>query len=260
MKKIVLLLSVVSLVIASCSSDADSLPVIVPLADSVVDTNGILVKKQEYTDTGFPTEIYNYTYSGNKLVKITDQDGGYSNVTYTGDLITKIEHYDNGNGLIANEIFTYTASNKMLTNTYKDFDANIGTKYTYTYNSDGTVSYDYYFGDSTTQTTSNGSYKMFFLNNEVIKMEHYSQTGVLTKTDTFTYDGKNNPFKNITGWAELGYNQGETGSAFQNLVNNNNPNEMYTNFYTYDSNNFPLTEIAKDNSDSSVISTAKYTY
>jgi hypothetical protein len=139
MKKIVLLLSVVSLVIASCSSDADSLPVIVPLADSVVDTNGILVKKQEYTDTGFPTEIYNYTYSGNKLVKITDQDGGYSNVTYTGDLITKIEHYDNGNGLIANEIFTYTASNKMLTNTYKDFDANIGTKYVYTYNSDGTV-------------------------------------------------------------------------------------------------------------------------
>lgn len=241
MKKLILLFSAVSLIFSSCSSDADGLPVYTP----VVDVNTILVKKRIYTDTGSPAETFYYSYSGTKIMKI-DDDFGHSEFTYTGDLITMIQHYDETNHLVASEHFTYNSSNKLLTNIYKDFENSLGFKETYIYNSDGTVSVSKYEGSETSQTTYVGYYKMFISNNEVVKEENYDSIGALVKTNTYTYDGKNNPFKNITGWAPLQYSASQMSGVFQNVVQNNDDFENFTNTYTYNSNNFPITETEKD--------------
>ncbi|RXR20495.1 hypothetical protein EQG63_00765 [Flavobacterium amnicola] len=255
MKKLILLLSAVALVFASCTSDADPLPVYTP---PVADVNTTLPKKMIYTETGYPTETYNYFYNGNKLTKITDEFG-YSKITYTGDLITLIQHYDDTNTLVASEHFTYNGSNKLVTNLYKDLESDYGSKETYVYNADGTVTVSKFGGDATTQNDDFGYYKMFFLNREVVKVENYDSTGVLGETTNLTYDGKNNPYKNIVGWAQLQYSSSQLAGAYQNVIHNDRPSEDYTNTYTYDANNFPLTETAKDASDV-ILSSTQYFY
>lgn len=254
MKKLILLFSAVSLILNSCSSDADPLPVYTP----VVDVNTILIKKMIYTDAGSPAETYNYIYNGNKIAKIMD-DFGYSNITYTGDLITLVQHYDDTNHLVASEHFTYNGSNKLVTNLYKDIDSDYGSKETYVYNIDGTVSVSKYSGNATAQTDYMGYYKMFLLNKEIVKVENYDSIGLLVETSTFTYDGKNNPFKNILGWAQLQYSTSQLGGAYQNVVHNNDPSEDLTNTYTYDANNFPLTQTERDAANT-VQGTTQYFY
>lgn len=255
MKKITLLLSVFALVLTSCSDNDDT-----PTANPTTSNSDVLIKKRIFTETGFPAETTTYTYNGKKLVKATSDLYGYTNFTYTGDLITKVEDYSTSNELELSKVYTYNSSDKLLTVTYKDFISNDGMKFVFTYNAGGTVSYDEYIGDVTSQPDFNGSYKMFFQNNEVIKLEQYSPTGVLQQTRTYTYDGKNNPYKNIIGWAQLQYDHYHLGGAFQNAINRNVPGFMTTNFDTYDSNNFLLTQTFKRNSDSSVISTTQCIY
>ncbi|MBP9793194.1 MAG: hypothetical protein KBC56_04280 [Flavobacterium sp.] len=254
MKKLILLFSAVSLIFSSCSSDADGLPVYTP----VVDVNTILVKKRIYTDTGSPAETFYYSYSGTKIMKI-DDDFGHSEFTYTGDLITMIQHYDETNHLFASEHFTYNSSNKLVTNLYKDLVYNDASKETYVYNADGTVSVSKYTGDITAQTNYNGYYKMYIENREVVTEENYDSTGDLIETKTYTYDGKNNPFKNIVGWAQLQYSQSQMGGAYQNVIHNNSPSEDFTNSYTYNANNFPITNTEKDASNT-ILGTAQYFY
>lgn len=256
MKKLILLLSAMVLVFNSCTSDADPLPVYTP---PVVDPTTVLVKKIIYTPAGSPSETANFFYNGNKLVKITDGSSEYTTITYTGDLITSIQHYDDTNTLIASEHFTYNGSNKLVTNLYKDLISNDASKETYVYNADGTISVSKYSGDITTQTNYDGYYKMYFQNREVVKEENYDSTGNLIETTDYTFDGKNNPFKNIVGWPQLQYSQSQMGGAYQNVIQNNGTFEIFSNSYTYDANNFPLIQTEKDASNT-VLGTAQYFY
>jgi len=250
MKKLILLFTAVSLALSSCSSDADPLPSPTP----VVDVNTILVKKRIYTETGSPSETYDYTYNGNKLSKITDAYGD-SKITYTGDLITMVEHFDNAQILEESDHFTYNSLNKMTTYVYKDVISNIGNKELYVYNSDGTITANKYQGNATTQTTFTGSYKLFLQNNEVVKCEEYNSTGSLFNTINYTYDGKNNPFKNIIGWANVSYTNDRLGGIFQNVVTEVSNLDNFNNTYTYNSSNFPTLETTKDNSNVTLSST-----
>ncbi len=127
------------------------------------------------------------------------------------------------------------------------------------YNIDGTVSVSKYSGNATAQTDYMGYYKMFLLNKEIVKVENYDSIGLLVETSTFTYDGKNNPFKNILGWAQLQYSTSQLGGAYQNVVHNNDPSEDLTNTYTYDANNFPLTQTERDAANT-VQGTTQYFY
>lgn len=257
MKKLIFAFSALSLVFVSCSSDADPLPVIEPV-DTTGSTSSILIKKRIHTEPGSPPETYNYIYNGNKLLKITD-GFGESNITYSGNLITKVEHFDNTLILEESDHFTYNSSNKMIANVSKHVISDTGYKEIYLYNSDGTITANKYQGNATTQTTFTGSYKLFLQNNEVVKCEEYNSTGSLFNTINYTYDGKNNPFKNIIGWSNVSFTKDRLGGIFQNVVTEVSNFNNFNNTYTYNSSNFPTLETTKDNSNVTQ-STTQYFY
>ena len=243
MKKIILFLSVITL-ITSCSSDADPLPVIVPL--DVNANTGFLKKKVETFSFG-RIDTIEFTYNGNKIVKINHvEDQEYEVFTYTGDLITKIETYDFSNVLIYKELFSYNTQGKLDTEINLDYITNEGHKYVYSHNSASNVSTSHYTGDLTSQTTYDITYMLTLSNGNLISDEIY----------TSTYDNKLNPYDKI-----LGYNKLIQANNFG--VNNTlTYDDIYsgrleTFSYTYNTMNYPLTVI--DNF-ISYSKTTQYTY
>jgi hypothetical protein len=261
MKKLILVFSAVALIFSSCSSDADSLPVIVPLVDSVVDVNGVLLKKDIYTYNSVAKET-NYTYTGNKLNRITDYDGEYSLYTYTGNLITKIEYFDVANTLLTTENLTYDSNNKLVT--YIEIDGLSGYKENYVYNTDGTVSFSSFHGSNVSQTTPGDTGVMVVANGEVVRRtENHSGGGV--DQVTYTYDGKNSPFKNVIGLDKIVFRVSyiDFGNYHNPLTflftSTGNPTDSQNSTYTYNSNDFPITRTETGSSPSDV-GTTQYFY
>ncbi len=250
MKKFVLLLSVFSLVIVSCSSDADSLPVIVPLADSVVDTNGILLKKAIITANSVSgADEINFTYTGNKLNRITYLNGNYDVYIYTGDLITEIRNYNVDNTLSSTDDFHYNSSNKLIGRN----DLGSGVYETsYVHNSNGTISFN----------DSGDSGVIYFQNGEIVRITKNLSGGGVSE-DTYTYDGMNSPFKNIVGFDKMAFAYWGTGIFHNELTYHYTATGGITGTdtttYTYNSNNFPITSTHTLDSSSDVI-TAQYFY
>lgn len=249
MKKLILVFSAVALIFSSCSSDADSLPVIVPLADSVVDVNGILLKRDVYTYNSVSKET-NYTYTGNKLNRITYYDGDYDVYIYTGDLITEIRYYNAANTLIYSDDFHYNSSNKLIG--YNDLGAGQYEE-SYVYNSDGTISFN----------NSGNSGVLTFQNGEVVRRtENLSGGGIDQRT--YTYDGTNSPFKNIIGLDKIAFTVPfiEYGSFHNQLsflfTSTGNPTDSQSSTYTFNSNNFPT--IRTDTGANPSVSTTQYFY
>lgn len=227
MKKLICLLSATLLMLTSCSSDNATDD------QSNNDGNSVLLKKSIVTYDG-ESVTYNYNYNGNKLVSVVN-DGGDSNchITYTGDLITKMEY---GDGDEQTNFYEYDSSYRLVT--FKMIEAldDLGHKETYVYNSDGTISVTEYIGDATTQTELNGTGTVTFLNGEVSQIESTSSSGV-----SYTYDDKNNPFKNVLGIDKIAFAGARlTDGILHNVVSETGENETsYT--YTYNSGNYPLT-------------------
>jgi len=241
MKKILTILSVIALVFTSCSSD-DS-----PSEES---SSSILVKKMVLTSTDEDDDSYwnstiNFTYNGNKLVQAIDEDGYKSVYTYTGDLITKIEYYD-VDVLDGQDLFAYNSNGKLIE--YRDLQVSndYEHKFTYTYNSNGTVTVTQYTG-----TIGNTSVSLFtpdtytFVNGELSS----------TDSGSISYDSKNNPFKNVTGYQEIMTPEfsDDYMIAFgrnQNFVSapvGTSTTEGSFSTYTYNSDNYPVTSVTTAN-------------
>lgn len=237
MKKIVLLLSIVALGFTSCSkSDAPAAPAI-PL----VDPNGILPKKIITTETG-SASVYTetYTYAGNKLLKVTNEDMSYETVTYTGDLITKTQLFLSDNTLDETATFEYDSNNKLIKSINLQHTNNIGTKEVYTYDSNNNATVVYSNGNLISQNNPYQTATINFFNDEVSSAT-VTNSGIITNY-TYIYDNKNNPFKNITGFKSISFVD-RPFSLFEGINKNTltvfNGTVTYTNTYTYDGNNFP---------------------
>jgi hypothetical protein len=189
MKKLLTLIFF-ALLFASCSSDSDS--------DSA-STSGILLQKIIRQNENGTTTTMTYVYNGKKMLTFGDGTISYK-VFYNGNLVTKIESY-NLNNLMSIFYFTYDSSEKLVQ--YKLDSPNLLRVWrnTYVYNNDNTISvsqYDAFDGGTETLQT-----QKYFLDSEgeIIRIEKYNGTN--TAITLYTYDTKNNPFRNVVGFDKL---------------------------------------------------------
>lgn len=239
MKKFLYVLSISFLIFQSCSS----------VDNPNSNTSNILCRQIVTTFSGGDVETINYTYDNNKLVSIMlfTQNTSYKTlVFYTGNLVTKTEDYDINNILEGKDTYSYNSNNELITHVHA-YANRINFVYqaqrtVYTYNSNGTITSTLYGGDLINQNTLVSSSTLSYSNGEI---SSEVKQGSSTSINTFTYDTKNNPFKNIVGYDKIvitnpgaGLNHNQIQSAFNGTI--------YNTQYSYDTNDFPITSSSLD--------------
>jgi hypothetical protein len=191
--------------------------------------------------------LITYTYNGNKAVGYTTNTGDYGTATYNGDNIINWSDFSTNN---ESYIVNSTYSNNVL------ISQSINTNYTnppytenctFIYNSDGSVTVNI------TKTTSTGIISQFkniyfYTSGNLIKKEQYyvvNSIMTLSYITNYTYDNKNNVYKNITGINLLkgdsaigGGDNNVTGYERTDATGNIVETQQVT--YTYNSQNYPL--------------------
>ena len=250
MKKLALACSTFLLILSSCSSSSDS---------SSSSTDDVLISKtiETYANDG-STLTTNYTYSGKKIVQETSDDGVYTKYTYTGNLITKVEYFDADDNLEETETFSYNGSSQLVSYVRLEHFDDLGNRDTYIYNANGTVSGTSYNGDLSSQDDLQGTSIIYYENNEVSKVEEFSDLGTLIATRLYSYDTKVNPFKNVIGFDKIQFVENEAIGIYHNIISDSYTDfgtpVTYTTVYTYDQNNFPITAVESNGSASDNIS------
>lgn len=245
MKKIILCLSLVAISVTSCSTDSGS-------SDQ---SNDVLVKKIVYHDvTDDYTETVEYTYNGNKLIKGVYDDGSVENYTYNGNLITKIEFIEDGE-VTYTETFSYDSNNRLTA--YHALEDGLDDQETFVYNADGTVTSTIGTGIAASERT------LHFENDELVSIV---ETG--GHTYNYTYDTKNSPFRNVTGYDKIAnvvqgdhefFGSKQNIAAIQDVTNDI---DYMTNTMTYNANNYPTSasSVAIFEFDGTYTATMQYTY
>ena len=236
MKKLIYLLSITFLLLQSCSPSDNN--------ESNTDSSNVVLVKKIVNSDGES----NLSYDGTKLKKITLTGGEYVNITYSGDLITKMEWFSSNN--VSEQRIDYLySSNKLIQE--KTFSTNnkLEVISTITYNSDGSITVLKSFYNGGTISISTTIYKRYFDSvGNLIKQEQYSNN-ILAATTYYTYDTKNSPYKNITGWRDLAPFLGASSSSINNLISEkdstNGTSQITTktiNTYIYNSQDFPISK------------------
>lgn len=235
MKKFLYLFIISFLILQSCSS-GDS---------SNSNSSNILVRQIVTNFSASNVETVNYTYDNNKLVSIIllTQNTSYKTlVFYTGNLITKTEHYNINNILKGKDTYTYNSNNELSTyiHTFPNGNnvLNQGERTVCTYNQNGTITSTLYRGDLISQNTLDSTSTLTISNGEIISC--VKNIGTTTETETFIYDTKNNPFKNIVGFDKIVLTAPGVGFN-HNMIQSTNNGVIYNNQYSYDANDFPTT-------------------
>lgn len=253
MKKLIYAFSALALLFASCSSDSDS------STDDSSDTSGLLAKIVETYGDG-SVETITFTYNGNKIVKHTSDFGEETVYTYTGDLITEEKYYVDGN-LDETILYEYDANQRVFKTTRNyEFGSEIDVL---TYNANNTVSF---VTTSGTETIAVGT--IYLNGNQPYKKEitEYPGTGEeYSWVEETTFDSKNNPFKNVTGYSKLEIGTPSYTRGYYGVLNNalgysmdNVVKETVT--YTYNGDNYPVTEVCDDHDNNDFDSTSQYFY
>ncbi|WP_223678718.1 hypothetical protein [Flavobacterium hibisci] len=227
MKKILFLFGALAFALTSCSSDDDSSG----------SSDLVLLKKEISTDSDGDKVITNYAYDGNKIVKITvdgSTDGVY--FTYTGNLITKMEFKYDGDVEQINK-YEYDSNNLLISFVMTEPLEEYGFKEVYKYETDGSITVTTFRGDDVAQTTANGTRKITFTAGEITKI-----TSTDSPSRSYTYDDKNNPFKNILGYDKISFVEGEASGIVHNIVSEKDldNNEVTSSYvFTYNAANYP---------------------
>lgn len=234
MKKIALLLGAFALTFTSCSSGGDD-------SSETTDPNAVLPKKviSEDADGEFTD---NYFYNGTKLTKIESTDGQKEVFTYTGDLITKVETFYDG-VLDVTELYTYDSSGRLISYTTNFADSpDFDSQETYVHNANGTISFTLI---ESGEVYSTGVFTM--IGNDVLNVvSNYDfGFGPVTTTNSYTYDTKFTPFKNITGykWYSFAGSENITSGFDHNVLtftDSETSSNNSTSTYTYNALNFPV--------------------
>ncbi len=238
MKKLILIILASSFVI-SCSTNSAN--------DNSNNSNNTGLLLKTVSDGSGTSTFY---YNGNKLINTIDLDGTTSTLTYNGDLVNNAE--TNGSNYHKLSIMNY--SNNLLISENSNINSNINSSASnsnsnYTYNSDGSITELY--SDAFTNTSGNTSYYnnktiRFYFNGNCIKQEYYSSINnvmTLSSSTIYTYDNKNNPLKNITGFYSW---QNPHGGSFNNKISETEKNESGVTLrisqfaYQYNSQDYPI--------------------
>ena len=205
-------------------------------------TNVVLLKKVVNSDGES-----NLSYNGSKLTKITFTGGGYVNITYSGDLITKMEWFSSNNISEQTNEYSYS-SNKLTQVKFYSTNNKLEEMSAITYNSDGSITDLQSRYNGGTLATSNITYKKYFDSvGNLIKQEQYGNN-ILAATIYYTYDTKNSPYKNITGWSNLSPSLGANSLPTNNLISvklsvgtSQITNETI-NVYKYNTQDYPISK------------------
>ncbi|WP_442787585.1 hypothetical protein, partial [Flavobacterium suncheonense] len=241
MKRFSLILGMVlTTVFASCSLDEEY---DTTEDSSKMSTTSLLVQSITATSERGATVVTDqYTYNGTKLVKITSTDGREVVYTYGGDLIIRKDFYLN-NVLNSKEFFEYSRQGQLLK--YRRENASGTTTYNavYTNNSDGTVIVKGYSGSSTSPSSQIVNRKVFTAGIRVNKIENYTVQNGTTVTEVlnYSYDSKNSPFKNITGFDKLAYYDITANPNYNNVQSVTSGSAVVESAqYVYNGANYPL--------------------
>lgn len=182
--------------------------------------------------------VSDFKYDGNKIVSTTDDDGYVMKYTYTGDVITKVEEFELITILKTTREFTYL-NGKMVTETQKEPNDNRYFEIKYTYNPDGTISYNGKQINSAPGSIVTSSGKYTYKNGNLIKDE-FIFNGQVTDEVLTEYDVKKNPMSNVLGMNLL-LSWSVTASS-NNVVKSTQYSTGYeTTFsYLYNNNDFPI--------------------
>lgn len=228
------LLPLFALIVLSCNSGAD----LTPYDPNATTTTTLLTKIIETDDDGNDVTT-DFNYEGYKIVNFIDSEGSTGVFTYSGNIISSIKYYES-EALVQTDLFTYNSSGQITSHTMQIHADDYATREDFTHNSDGTVSYTSWYGTIESQTEQDLSGKLFFSGGEVVKRETYLGSS-LASQETFEYDAKHNPFRNVIGLNQAFLFQGEIGGVFRNLVTasgTTNPMEIQ---YAYNIFDFPDT-------------------
>jgi len=258
MKKLLSLFAVSAVLLTSCSSSDSSST---PLTESDV----LVTKTVEHYANDNSTVTTNFTYNGKKIVSAVYSDGITETYTYTGELISSIKQYDDTNTLIVEETFTYNGSGQLVNYLLKDYDTDHGRKEVFVHNSNNTISYSVYTGDNDTQTNLTETGTIHLTDGEVTQIDNTVISPNITGTRVYTYDTKNNPYKNITGVDKINFVNEEAIGVSHNILTDHYTStfptdELYTTTYTYNSLIFPLIESEFDGTATTPSVTTEYTY
>ncbi|MEZ4852789.1 hypothetical protein [Flavobacterium sp.] len=250
MKKLLTLVTTLALVFTSCSNDDDSA------------ATPVLLTQINYSN-GTNSFTRDYNYNGTKLVSIVSSSGDLQEFTYTGDLITKIKYSENNNSVQYTEsLFEYNANQEVIsaTNLYHSDNNPYGSKTTFVYNTDNTISTAFYLGDLNSQTNLQNSGK-YFLNTSgnIYKVEEYDLNGNIIEQFNYTFDSQNHPGKNITGYSKLPFHRdGKNNNILACSSLGGYSADNYTIQYQYNSNGYPASSVETNINGNSV--TTQYTY
>jgi hypothetical protein len=231
MKRLVYIFSVVVLTLASCSSNDDntSSPVLPTQVIETINYGG-----------NIETSTINFIYNGSKIVR-AELGSDVADYTYTDNLITKLE-YKRNNEVITRHEYIYDNNERLINIKSFEFDdisGDFGSNADYVYNSNGSVSFTVYSGNLPDLIQSSSG--TITLNAEGLVASVVSSTGY---SYAYTYDTKNNPFKNIMGGNKLlFFNDEATNNSNRNylseVVSYGNSINTATYNHTYNSNDFP---------------------
>ena len=243
MKKLILTLFA-SAALVSCSTDSSS---------DNPSSGGLLVKTITYNNLSFFNQL-TYSYNGNKFSGYIDSSGGYGTITYNGNYIINTGDFSNNSTYLVN--YNYANGLLISTNTNSTFNNSSNTRSsTFVHNSDGSIT-ENETSTSNTGYVSHSMTKRYYSQGNCIKEEYFSidnSVMYLTSITNYTYDTKNNPFKNAIGWSYL------VGVGFDwGMTNNNVISEITTNdsgvvestsqsTYQYNSQDYPISCVTTNN-------------
>lgn len=243
MKKMIGLLGMSFLMLASCSSDDDN------SADSssrsmntinIINGKMIFLKKSIFTDTDGSHKTLNFSYTNyNKLAKVVSSDGYVGTVSYSGNLITKFDLKLANNTVVQSKRYIYDANHKLTSYTTTVPTSNTGEKEVYVYNTNGTISITHYIGTATSQTQPAGTGSVTFQNGEVKQIQT-----TYGPNRTYTFDTKLNPFKNVIGFDKIAIANDFTIGIVHNIASEiktqNGTTHTTAVQYNYNNNYYPV--------------------
>ena len=213
--------ALVGAMIISCSRDNDNTNPTTPQTPAISQTV-ILPTKLTYSKTGKTDKVTTFSYNGNKLVKLTQNNKDVI-YTYTGDLITSINNPNE-----SSFVFNYDSNGNLISEKTKFYNGTIKTSendITYTVNGSTVTAqkisknYDYRDGTLSSITTSTITYTLDAKKRPIRKVvvsEEKNTAGDITlkENNTFTYQYANHHslIENIKGMDKLNYSSFAIGS------------------------------------------------